>query len=333
MREKMMKTNLAFAVLCTIAGYSWAQTSVTVYGVMDLGVVSEGGGPGGSVLKLSSGVSAGSRLGFRGVEDLGGGLSAKFVIESGIAADTGGLNQGGLTFGRQAFVGLDGGFGSITAGRQYTPHFLAIDDIDPFGTGLAGNSTNLMGTTARMSNALIYATPTLGGFSGQLAYGFGEVAGDTSANRQLGLRLAYSAGPFSAGLAHHHTNDAVGTTAEKNTLISGKYNFNFGWASLGYNVNDGAPGSDSRDILVGLSVPVGAGIVMTSYIRKDDRTALNRDASQLGIGYMHNLSKRTALYSSYARIDNDNGATYTVGNAIEAGSGNRAFNVGVRHRF
>ncbi|RJF95514.1 porin [Noviherbaspirillum saxi] len=329
----MKKSNLALAVLCTMATCSWAQTSVTVYGVMDLGVVSEGGGPGGSVLKLSSGVSAGSRLGFRGSEDLGGGLSAKFVIESGIAADTGGLNQGGLTFGRQAFVGLDGGFGSITAGRQYAPHFLAVDDIDPFGTGLAGNSTNLLGTTARMSNALIYTTPSVGGFNGQLAYGFGEIAGDASANRQMGLRLGYSAGPFSGGLAHHHTNDPSGTTAAKNTLISAKYDFNFGWVSLGYNVNDGAPGNDSRDVLVGLSVPAGTGTIMASYVRKDDRSALNRDAAQIGIGYIHNVSKRTALYTSYARIDNDNGAMYTVGNAIEAGSGNRAFNFGVRHRF
>lgn len=329
-----MKNSLPLLTLLTVvAGSAAAQTAVTVYGLMDLGVVAESGGPGGSLLKLTSGISAGSRIGFRGTEDLGGGLKAKFVIESGIAADTGGVTQGGLVYGRQAYVGLDGQFGSLTAGRQYAPHFLAIDDIDPFGTGLAGNSTNLMGTTARMSNALIYSTPTMGGFSAQGAYGFGEVAGNSSGNRQLGARLSYATGPFSFGLAYHDTNDATGTRVGKNTLVSGKYDFGAGWASLAYNVTDGAPGLDNRDILVGVSVPVASGTIMASYIKKDDRTAAHQDASQIGIGYVHDLSKRTALYTSYARIDNKNGASYTVGSAIESGSGDRAFNVGIRHRF
>ncbi|HEX7647654.1 MAG TPA: porin, partial [Noviherbaspirillum sp.] len=132
-----MKNSLhLFTLLTVVAGGAAAQTAVSVYGLMDLGVVAESGGPGGSLLKLTSGISAGSRIGFRGTEDLGDGLKAKFVIESGIAADTGGVTQGGLVYGRQAFVGLDGHFGSLTAGRQYAPHFLAIDDIDPFGTGL-----------------------------------------------------------------------------------------------------------------------------------------------------------------------------------------------------
>lgn len=322
-----------FTLLAAATGSVAAQSAVSVYGLMDLGVVAESGGPGGSLLKLTSGVSAGSRIGFRGTEDLGSGLKAKFVIESGIAADTGGVTQGGLVYGRQAFVGLDGAFGSLTAGRQYTPHFIAIDEVDPFGTALAGNSTNLMGTTARMDNALIYSTPSLGGFSAQGAYGFGEVAGNRSGNRQLGGRLNYALGPLTLGLAYHSANDATGARAGKNTLVSGKYDFGHGWVSLGYNVNDGAPGLDNRDVLVGVSVPVASGTLLASYIQKDDRTAANQDANQIGVGYVHDLSKRTALYTSYARIDNKNGAAYTVGSAIEAGSGNRAFNVGVRHRF
>jgi len=329
----MRNSITTFTLLAAVTGSAAAQTAVSVYGLMDLGVVAESGGPGGSLLKLTSGISAGSRIGFRGTEDLGGGLKAKFVIESGIAADTGGVTQGGLVYGRQAFVGLDGQFGSLTAGRQYAPHFLAIDDVDPFGTGLAGNSTNLMGTTARMSNALVYTTPVLVGFSAQAAYGFGEVAGIRSGLRQIGARVNYATGSLTFGLAYHGANDALGARAGKNTLVSGKYDFGAGWASVAYNINDGAPGVDNRDILLGVSVPVAAGTIMASYVRKDDRTALNQDANQVGVGYMYDLSKRTALYTSYARIDNKSGATYTVGSAIEAGSGNRAFNVGVRHRF
>src|SRR5437868_4896157 len=107
----MKKTAIAFALAAAFAGAAQAQSSVTVYGAVDLGLVLERG-PAGSVTKLSSGVEAGSRLGFKGTEDLGGGLSAKFVLEMGISVDNGGLNQGGAAFGRQSLVGLAGGFGS-----------------------------------------------------------------------------------------------------------------------------------------------------------------------------------------------------------------------------
>jgi predicted porin len=118
------KTLIALAILGAFTGVASAQTSVTVYGVADAGLVFEGGGAAGSVTKLSTGVQSGTRLGFKGVEDLGGGLSAKFLLETGIKIDTGGFNQGGTAFGRQDYVGLEGGFGSVTLGRQYTPVFI-----------------------------------------------------------------------------------------------------------------------------------------------------------------------------------------------------------------
>jgi len=101
---------------------------------------------------------------------------------------------------------------------------------------------------------------------------------------------------------------------------------------FGYTVAPVAS-QDSADALVGVTVPAGNGVVMASYIRKNDKEAANNDASQWGVGYSYNLSKRTSAYMAYAKIKNKNGAAYTVGNNTEVGSGDKAFNIGVKHSF
>jgi len=329
----MKKSLLALAVLSAFAGAATAQTSVNIYGIVDAGIVHERGNPAGNVTKLTSGVESGSRLGVRGTEDLGGGLAGKFVLETGIAADTGGFNQGGLAFGRQAYVGLAGNWGMVSLGRQYTPHYLALDSIDPFSTGLAGNAANLVSTVTRMDNTIKYSTPTWSGFIGELAYGFGEVQGNNTANRQIGASIGYNNGPLLVNLAYQRADDPTGTDRARNTLLGAKYDFGRLGASIGVTQNRGLGIVDSRDYLLGVTVPFGASTVLASFIRKDDRTAADSDARQWALGYTYAVSKRTNFYTSYARILNKNGAAYTVGNATEAGSGDSAFNVGVRHLF
>ncbi|HEX2530619.1 MAG TPA: porin, partial [Burkholderiaceae bacterium] len=276
----MKKSLLAFAVLNVFAGGAYAQTSITLYGIVDAGIVYERGGAAGNVSKLTSGVQSGTRLGFKGTEDLGGGLSAKFVLETGIAADTGGFNQNGTAFGRQAYVGLDGGWGSITLGRQYTPHYLTLLEIDPFKIGLAGDAQNLMTSTTRMNNTVKYTTPSWGGFVGELAYGFGEVPDDSTADRQMGASIGYANGPLVVELAHHSIDNAAGTDRSKNTLVGGKWDFGVAAAHLGVGINKGVGEIDNRDYIVGVSAPFGASTLLASYIRKDDRSGLEQDASQ-----------------------------------------------------
>ncbi|WP_194722578.1 porin, partial [Noviherbaspirillum malthae] len=135
----MKKSLIALAVLGTVAGASFAQTNVTVYGVADAGLARIDNGR-VNTTALQSGQQSGSRIGFRGTEDLGGGLSAIFTLENGFNIDDGTLGQGGRLFGRQAFVGLQGGFGAVKLGRQYNPIRTAVENIDPFGLGLAGNA-------------------------------------------------------------------------------------------------------------------------------------------------------------------------------------------------
>lgn len=363
-RSKMKQRSLVIAVLgaglLASAAPASAQSAVTVYGLLDTGVVQESGGSAGSVTKVTSGVSAGSRLGFKGTEDLGNGLSALFLLENGFQADTGAMGQGNLLFGRQAYVGLRGGFGSVLVGRQYTPEYLVVVFADPFGSGYIGDTKNIVATTgnsfSRMDNTLKYLSPTASGFTLELAAAPGEISGDNASGRQYGGSIGYAAGPLQVRFGYHNRNNDAATLKNtenaRNTVIAAVYDFGFAKAHLLYGVNRGLNSSvlrntanpfgraatpvastDSRDALVGLTVPFGPHALLASYIYKDDRTAFDQNASQLAIGYRYTMSKRTALYATYARIDNRNGASYTVGSAIESGTGDRALSVGISHAF
>jgi predicted porin len=350
MKSKLLMLGALWSAVCAAN----AQTATTVYGLADAGLVRESGGRAGSVTKLTSGVKNGSRLGFRGVEDLGGGLSANYVLEMGMNIDTGAFGQGGLAFGRQAFVGLKGSSGTVTFGRQYTPLFNALSSIDPFSAAsTAANSSNIMSTGGiRMNNAIKYETPNLQGFSGEVAYGFGEVAGNTSAGRQVGAALRYVRGPLNVQVGHANVNSVPSATAAqtsgKTTMLGVVYDLSVAKIALAYAVNKGTvnvngavnldPNADSRDALLGVTIPFGVSTVQASYIRKQDRASTNRSASQFGVAYSYALSKRTELYTAYGYIRNDASNTapvgfYTVGNATETGSGNKAFNMGIRHTF
>ena len=328
---------------------SWAQSTATVYGVVDLGYVHESGGPkGASADKLSSGIASGSRLGFRGSEDLGGGLAAFYGLEMGIYADTGAQTQGGLAFGRLSIVGLQSSnFGSVILGRQYTPVANIQTETDPFNTGLAGDSANMIsaggaGGNNRMDNTVRYTYASPSGFTADAVYGFGEAVDSTVPKRQYGGAVGYVSGPIYVKLGYHNVNDIKGIPAEI-TFLGAKYDFGVAIAHFNYVVNKGSAvfgivNKDSRDVMVGVSVPYGTGRFMASYIKKDDRTAANSDANQVAFGYLYYLSKRTNLYYSIARIDNSKIAAtttsfYRVGNATEQGLGSRAFNFGMRHIF
>ena len=331
----MNKSIIALAIASLCSGSALAQSNVTIYGVVDAGLVREGGGPGGSVTGVSSGMASGSRIGFKGKEDLGGGTSVNFVLENGFNADTGAAGQGGLLFGRQAWVGLKGAFGAVSLGHQYSPYYKALRDVgDPFGAvSLAGRSGNLMATNTRTDNMVEYISPELYGLSADLAYGAGETAGDSAKNRTLSSALAYARGALKMQLAYNRIENAAATDSTRNTLLVASYDFGVVTANLGHALNKGTGAADSKDDVVGVSVPFGAAKLLASYVRHNDRSKANKDASQWGIGYSYALSKRTDLYASYARIDNKNGAAFKVGNATDKGSGDRALDLGVRHTF
>ncbi|WP_446033179.1 porin [Rugamonas fusca] len=357
----MKKLTLAAMIIAGFAVNAHAQSNVTIYGLVDAGLVSERGGAAGSVTKVTSGIGSQSRLGFKGTEDLGSGLSAIFQLETGVKIDDGQLDSANTIFNRQAYVGLKSkDAGTLTLGRQYTMLYNAMSQVaDPFGAGYAGSIKNLFaakGANTRTSNAIVYSTPSFDGFSVDGLYALGEQAGSTTAGRQFGLGLNYANGPLSARLVYNNKNtDTVGKPTmdtSRNTLFAVNYDFQVAKAFFAYGVDKGpfsaelpvanafgyktAPTAsiDSNDLLIGAQVPVTANdMIMASYMRKNDKTVLNQDADQWAIGYSHLLSKRTNAYVAYAKIKNKNGAGYTVGNNNEAGSGDKAFNIGIRHSF
>lgn len=343
----MKKSLLALAVLASIAGVASAQSSVTIYGVVDAGISHESGGANGSITKVATGVQSGNRLGFKGTEDLGGGLKANFQLENGFNLDEGTQRQGAL-FGRQAWVGLSGAFGAVNLGRQNNPLFVSLDNVDPFGTGLNGSSTNLMNPgLVRVNNSVTYSSPTVAGFGATVLYGAGENASGNKVNAKAGAALNYANGPAMATLAWDKVNAdpaTAGSVASELVLLGGTWNFGPVTAHAAYETeefNGGAAGK-FRDIMVGVTVPVGPGSIMASYIDKNDRsTAGNRGAKQFAVGYTYSLSKRTNLYTSYAKIDNDAGASNVVSDASNgganstplAGHNSTGFTVGMRHKF
>ncbi|MES2160940.1 MAG: porin [Pseudomonadota bacterium] len=329
--QKYVMSALALGLVSPVAQ---AQSSVTVYGVADAGLVLERGGAAGNLQNISSGVGSGSRIGFKGKEDLGGGMSAGFVLENGFTIDTGAAGQGGLLFGRQAYVCLSGKAGAVSMGRQYMPYYKALRDVaDPFVTGFAGNAQNVFFPSTRVDNSVEYITPRYNGFSADVMYGFGETAGDSAKNRSIGGSASYDNGPLSLVLAHHQRDNALATAHTRYTMLAGRYRVDGVTGHAAYSRNQDLLGVTSRDALLGVSVAAGAGKFLASYIDHRDDSAAHQRSRQAAIGYLYPLSVRTDLYTAYGRILNRNGANFHVGTATDTGTGTAGFNLGVRHVF
>ncbi len=355
---------LACALLAASAGTAHAQPTitpgVTLYGRMDMSIAyhsrifSGGTVVGGSRWNADSGGSNGSRFGFRGSEDLGGGLRALFVMESGLQADTGVIGQGGRIFGRQVYVGLDGGFGRLTLGRQYTPWFDVLSTSDPFGNNLVGNSGNVEHANPRADNAIVYGTPNFAGLTGHAMLALGERNGSSAAGRQVNLALKYQRGPLWIGVAHarHGSADEVppasGTfqsnVTAKFTIVGASVDFGVVKVFGNYAVMDDmnptiqpAPtpvaGAEGSSWLLGASAPLAGGNLMASVVSLDDQRALDRDARMFAAGYTYPLSKRTMLYGAWARIVNRNGGTLTVNTPSYPGPGESTIQAGISHVF
>ncbi|GAC1420048.1 MAG: porin [Burkholderiaceae bacterium] len=359
----MKKSLLALAVLGAVSGIASAQTSVTIYGVADAGLTRERYA-GTSTNRLDSGNQSGDRLGFKGNEDLGGGLSAQFLLEQGFQIDTGAAGDASRgAFNRQAYLGLTGAFGQIRLGRQKTVMYDTLLALDPFGIAAKGGMDRLFfrngnaGVTGfqsagagRSDNTIAYFTPTVAGFTGEATYAFGEQAGSNRAGRQYGLSANYAAGPLFVTLDYLNVNNIPLASATpgapfgvadsaKDTLLGATYDFGVVKAHGAYGIEKGISGLDQRDYMVGATVPFGASAVQVDYIRKNDRNggsaAGNQGAKQFAVGYTYALSKRTNFYSSYTTTLQRSGANFvsSQGVASVSGASDRVLNAGIRHTF
>jgi len=349
----MQLKRLALAVLAAAAAFSplvaAAQSNVTIYGVLDAAMSKEDtGAPGGKKgLLLNSGNQSSSRFGFRGTEDLGGGLKAIYNLEAGYALDTG-VGDTAL-FGRRSVVGLESAYGTVTIGREYSPIAAIAAASDPFGQGFYGSNLSAFGSTGRLtrrlSNSVNYKSNTYSGFSVLAAYAAGEqtfpavpVTADSLNLR--GIAGQYANGGLYLGLGYHEYN-RLQVGKDKELAFGAAYKFGDFEVKGGYLSADPTGANNKfEQINVGATYTMAANKFFVTYQQNKVETA-GAKGNALAVAYTYNLSKRTNLYASYAKLDNNNTGAFGLNSsstsvappATAPGSDPSALSVGIRHAF
>ncbi|MRV75754.1 porin [Duganella sp. FT92W] len=426
---------LAAGIAAVFAAPAMAQSSVTIYGIADAGIMYVNNGGGDSKTKLVSGIADGSRLGFRGTEDMGGGFKAIFNLEARVELDNGKQQTGNLSsnqtmalteglnytlpaaaggaataakllagvqaalnpavnvninnalFDRTSMVGLVTPAGAILLGRMYTPGYevLAAGDVFESGTaagwgGIVGGTGGLLtaGVSIRSDKSVQYRIETPSGFKAALMYGFEKSGYVGMDKRTWGANARYVANGWDVGLGYNYGTDQVGAKGLVTTTLAGSYSTGpwkvFAGAHKQENPNSviirfamdtlaptfAAFGTTLGPILTaqttaalkrnfnldaisyqaGFHYRMGQGRVMASIVRQDDKRADASDATQYGLGYDYNLSKRTDVYLIGAYIKNENDGQYAIGAASASGGftakpgmSSKGVQIGMRHRF
>jgi predicted porin len=366
----MKKSLLALAVLGAFAGAASAQSSVTIYGSLDLGLTKSNGGTAGN-----NGGAAGNgaqakawtvqsanapRLGFRGNEDLGGGLSAQFQIEHRFNVDTGTLNNASTFWQGRSYLQLSSASaGRVYLGRDYTPAFWPAVKSDPFGwdgvgqmgldmwagfrtpnpnvtiggaaqtaanpAGIAGNGGNV-----RSANTIGYKSPSFGGLTVQIATGLGE----NIVGRDDGFNIEYAAGPIYAALGYERVRGSgnapiVAPVAQAlnakdgDSLVNFAFHYDFGIVKpMFYYAQAHVDATDASNKFwsLGALAPIGPGNLKAAYYKWDPEGS-NNNRQKFGIGYDYPLSKRTNLYADLG---------YQKGDNL---SSNTTYSFGAKHTF
>ena len=325
----MKKNLLALAALTMVCGAAYAQSSVTLYGVADVGI--------GKMSGQKTGMISGnllnhttSYIGFRGIEDLGGGLKAGFRLEqyinleNGATASPGGPFVRAETFGRAANLWLEGGFGQFKMGRSETPSYNAIKTWSIVGDANYSPSLTRYGSVGqedRVSSQFSYKTPVFGGFSAEVAF---IAKGDHGNKAKYDLNVIYENGPLAAGIAYNKIQDA-----KANYALGAKYNFGMFALSAGYydirNPNSIPVGTKAK--LAGFSIGASANFdnitlavelqrQRKSEIYHPNRTEKFKKYTDGVVEAKYALSKRTFIYADYLRYGNKNN-----------------YGLGIQHRF
>jgi predicted porin len=348
-----MKCTLGAFALVLAAPAAFAQSSVTLYGIVDL----DGqylSGHAKQVL-VTSGGQSGSRIGFKGSEDIGSGYYIDFVLEAGINADTGGSAQGGQLFGRQAFGAVRTPFGTASAGRQYSSIYVQSSDFSEFSNtsigattavigGFAGGyepirgsanytvtstatGSQLNGSPARVNNSVRYTSPVYEGLKASVLYAAGEVAGQTSGQRLLDYSLRYSNYGVDAMVSYVDDKATNGSAVANQqtkvgiTTVTAAYTFSSYRVEGGFlDLNDKRPANlDGKGFWIGADYTLGRNVVRAQWVQsKPEKTTVGK-TNAYGLGYEFDFSKRTNLYSSISRFQNSGSGLGRIGGPTPAG--------------
>jgi predicted porin len=366
MIKKTINTAIAILICCT-AEPALAQSQVAIYGIVDSGLVhtNNTNADGDSQTKVPGLTgSVPSRIGFRGSEDLGGRLQAVFVLEGGINVDTGSSSQGSRLFGRQAYVGLKTGFGTLTVGRQHNMTFYSMLKTDVMGPNIFSiSSIDLYIPNARSDNAIGYMG-TFGNLTAGATYSFGrdasaaggpagtncggEVSGNSKACRQMTALLGYDNKTFGVIASYDQMQGNVGAAAGLTTsdsrdrratlngyAMAGATKFGAGVMVRRKSAAIPAFGIDSNLYYLGASHPLAPALVLDIQVARHDVKNSVNDSSLAVARLSYSLSKSTALYSALGYMRNKGLAANALdaGGTVGPGMNQQGLSTGVRHAF
>lgn len=341
-------------------GTASAQSNVTVYGIIDTGVgyTTNADAAGNAAWKMPTLTGTlPSRIGFKGSEDLGGGLKTVFTLENGFGPDTGTQGQAGRLFGRQAYVGLDTPYGTVTIGRLYAMSFFAGFKADVMGPSIhaigtfdnylfAPRSDNSIGYWGKFGDVTVGGTYSLGRDTAAAgANCAGEVAGNSKACRQVSALLGYDNNAWGATTAYDIMYGNAGATGglTSSAFYDERIHFDgyvmlgrtkFGAGLLKRNTHT-ATDVKSNLYFAGISYPLAENLVLDTQVSRLDVKNSPNDGTLVTARLMYHLSKRSAVYVSVGHMNNSGTAAFAVdgGGTVGAGLSQNGIMAGVRHFF
>jgi predicted porin len=330
----MKKTLIALAAVAA-TGAAMAQSSVTLYGIVDVNLQSSKTTGGVRLNSMADGGVSGSRFGLKGAEDLGGGLKAIFVLENGFTVDTGANAKAGSIFNRQSYVGLTGGFGEVRLGNTTT----AYDDIsiaaNPLWDSILSPANTVWANNyvSRPGNTIYYASPSFAGVTGAASYSLGEnKTATTPAKGVTSVNVQYAGGPVAVSLGYQEsqmaTLAAASAAAHKDTLLNASYDLGVVKLLGSYNRHEATDKTKSDQYQFGVDVPVSPALVLSTgyaYSKAKLNGVSGSKDQGFGLGAKYSLSKRTFVYTGINHTEDKTAAGVTTKTDLYA--------VGIQHAF
>ncbi|SDI26765.1 Outer membrane protein (porin) [Paraburkholderia steynii] len=340
--KKLMVIASGVASVCAV-NIAHAQSSVTLYGVIDNGIEYQNPGT-GSVTRAESGGLFASRYGLKGSEDIGGGLHVNFQLEQGFSGVTGAASNSAAAFNRQAWVGMSGSFGEMRFGLQNTPQYIFMNpELDPLAVmSVASPMNNFNSLTVRVNNAISYFTPTVYGLTAQFMVAMRDATTKPTNGLQFyNAAVRYVNGPFRAAAGYEQAANAAGTSILKIFNAGASVGVGAARFYLAYHTERQTDDSTKRDVYEasGSYLISPADTVALLYGYAHDKTGQGNNAQQVGLAYEHFLSKVTTLYASAGFIQNRNQAHFTLngtaytGVTVAPGNNTRGITLGMVHTF